>query len=77
MEIDFMGEKGMKFWFSIHDRISNNLYLTLKYKIKHYRTKEEEWRAWWNEPSEDVGENYFARVERKEHSIRLQLDWKF
>ncbi|MBC8385194.1 MAG: helix-hairpin-helix domain-containing protein [Candidatus Cloacimonetes bacterium] len=77
MEIDFMGEKGLKLWFSIHDRIANNLFLTIKYKIKKYKTKEMEWRAWWNEPSEDIGEDYFRRVEKIENSIRLQLDWKF
>ncbi len=77
MEIDFMGEKGNKFWFSINDRISNNLYITLKYKVKHYRTREYEWRAWWNEPvdSDEVG--YLQRVERTDHAIRLQIDYKF
>ena len=76
MEIDFMGEGGMKFWFAIHDKIANNLFLTLKYKIKDYKTKENEWRAWWNEPP-DEGECYFQTVKKTEQSIRLQLDWKF
>jgi len=76
MEIDFMGEGGLKFWFAIHDKIANNLFLTLKYKIKDYKTKENEWRAWWNEPP-DEGAYYFQTVKKTEQSIRLQLDWKF
>ncbi len=76
IEIDFMGEGGMKFWFTIRDKIANNLFLTLKYKIKDYRTKENEWRAWWNEPPEE-GEYYFQTVKKTEQSMKLQLDWKF
>lgn len=77
MEIDFMGEKGNKYWFSIHDRISNNLYVTLKLKIKHYKTREYEWRKWWNEPVDSYEVGYLRRVQRTDSSIRLQLDYKF
>lgn len=76
VEIDFMGEGGTKLWFSLHDKISNNLYLTLKYKTKRYKTQEVEWRAWWNELPES-GEYYFKTVDKTENAIRLQLDWKF
>jgi DNA uptake protein ComE-like DNA-binding protein len=80
MEIDFMGEKGMKFWFAIHDKIANNLYLTLKYKIKRYDTQEKEYRAWWNDVPDDGGESYvyiYNKVEKVQTAIRLQLDYKF
>jgi len=75
MEIDFMGENGVKYWFALQNRISDNLFLSIKYKIKHYKTREYEWRAWWNEPVEENG--YFERVDKKENTLRLQLDWKF
>ncbi|MDY6916248.1 MAG: competence protein ComEA, partial [Candidatus Cloacimonadota bacterium] len=76
IEIDFMGEGGTKFWFALHDKISNNLYLTLKFKTKRYKTKEVEWRAWWNDLPES-GEYYYETVRKTENAIRLQLDWKF
>jgi len=74
MEIDFMGEKGNKLWFALHSKISSNLYLTLKYKVKHFKTREYEWRAWWNDVGELGDLNYLERVEKTEHAIRLQLD---
>lgn len=83
MEIDFMGEKGMKFWFAIHDKIANNLYLTLKYKIKRYETKEIEYRSWGNETPYDISDGdepyvyIYERVEKTQNAIRLQLDYKF
>lgn len=77
MEIDFMGEQGMKYWFSVQDRISNNLYLSLKYKYKHYRDQEKVFRKY----NAAVDEQYYVaevdRVMRDEHAFRLQLDWKF
>ena len=76
IEIDFMGEQGLKYWFSIQDKISDNLYVTMKYKIKQYVTNEYEFRAWWNEPEPGMAD-YFDRVEREDHTLRLQLDWKF
>jgi hypothetical protein len=76
IEIDFMGEQGIKYWFHIQDKISDNLYVTLKYKIKQYITNEYEFRAWWNEPEPGMAD-YFERVEREDHTLRLQLDWKF
>lgn len=82
MEIDFMGEQGNKYWVTMQSKISSNLYLSLKYKIKHYKTREAEWRTWWNtnpgDESSYTGEEiYFPVVEKKETAIRLQLDWKF
>jgi helix-hairpin-helix protein len=74
MEIDFMGEKGNKYWFALHTKISSNLYLTLKYKVKNYICREYEWRAWWNDVG-DLGDlNYLDRVERTEHALRLNID---
>lgn len=74
MEIDFMGEKGNKFWFALHSKISSNLYLTLKYKIKRYTCREYEWRAWWNDVGDAGDANYLDRVERTDHALRLNLD---
>lgn len=76
MEIDFMGMQGMKYWLTFYDRISRNLYLTLKYRIKRYKTVDLDFRAWWNDPIEDINENY-TTVWKQVNSIRLQLDWKF
>ncbi|MCD4827886.1 MAG: helix-hairpin-helix domain-containing protein [Candidatus Cloacimonetes bacterium] len=74
MEIDFMGDEGIKFWFTVHDRISSNLYLTLKYRVKRYRTREIDIRDYNVDETEPVFAN---RVENTEQAIRLQLDWKF
>jgi len=74
MEIDFMGSQGMKFWVTIYDRISNNLAISFKYKIKHYQD-EELYPRQYNEPVQ--GQNYVSQVKHKESSIRLQLDWTF
>jgi hypothetical protein len=73
----------MKFWFAIHDKIANNLYLTLKYKIKRYETKEIEYRSWGNETPYDISDGdepyvyIYERVEKTQNAIRLQLDYKF
>ncbi|MBW6515581.1 MAG: helix-hairpin-helix domain-containing protein [Candidatus Cloacimonetes bacterium] len=76
MEIDFMGMQGMKYWLTFYDRISSNLYLTLKYRIKRYKTRDLDMRAWWNSPVDGINENY-TTVWKQVNSIRLQLDWKF
>ena len=82
MEIDFMGEQGNKYWLSIHSKIASNLYVSLKYKVKHYKTKEMEWRTWWNTDPQDEDDyngevTELTRVDKKENAIRLQIDWKF
>ena len=74
MEIDFMGDKGSKAWIALHSRISQNMYLNLKFRNKTYQTQEYSIRK-YNEPVE--GENYFPRVERKENTIRISLDYRF
>lgn len=74
MEIDFMGEKGLKSWVSLQSRISENMYLSIKYRNKTYQTKELFIRK-YNEPI--TTDNYFARVERSENTIRLALDYRF
>jgi hypothetical protein len=76
MEIDFMGMQGMKYWLTFYDRIAGNLYLTLKYRIKRYKTYDLDLRKWWNEEMEDINDNY-TTVWRQVNSIRLQLDLKF
>jgi len=75
-EIDFFGEEGFKFWFTISDRVSDNLYLTLKYKYKKYNTRAYEYRAWWNEAPEE-GEWVYNKVKKEVNTIKLQLDYKF
>ena len=74
MEIDFMGEKGAKFWVAFHSRISQNMYLTLKYRNKTYQTQELSIRE-YNVPVQ--GENLFQRVEHKENTIRLSLEYRY
>jgi len=73
-EIDFMGEKGAKAWIALHSRVSQNMYLSLKFRNKTYQTKEYSIRQ-YNVPVE--GENYYQRVEHKENTIRLSLDYRF
>ena len=76
VELDFdQSDRGFKYWFNIHSRIANNLFLSFKYKYKQFLTRELEYRKFNEIPEE--GEYYFQRVERKENIIRLQLDWKF
>lgn len=76
IEIDFLGEHGIKYWTLVQNKIANNLYLSFKYKIKHYRSKEVFFRAWWNETLTDQP-NYYRNVDRTENEVRLQLDWRF
>lgn len=76
IELDFdQSDRGFKTWFNVHSRIANNVYLSLKYKYKKFKTRELEFRD-YNEIPED-GEYYFQRVEREENIVRMQLDWKF
>ncbi|MBN2828972.1 MAG: competence protein ComEA, partial [Candidatus Cloacimonetes bacterium] len=77
MEMDFMGAKGNKYWFTVMDRVSNNLFVSLKYKYKQYQSHSYEIRGFYNEPEYIDGQNYYEMVERDEHSIRLQIDWNF
>ncbi len=74
MEIDFMGEKGAKAWIALHSRVSQNMYLSLKFKNKTYQTKEYSIRA-YNAPVD--GANYFQRVDHKENTIRLSLEYRY
>ena len=74
MEIDFMGEKGMKAWVALHSRISRNMYLSLKFRNKTYQTQELSIRQ-YNVPVQ--GENLYQRVEHKENTIRLSLEYRY
>lgn len=76
VELDFeQTDRGFKYWFNISSRISNNLYISFKYKYKQFLTRQLEYRDYNAIPI--TGEWYFERVEHKENIIRLQLDWKF
>ena len=75
MEIDFMGERGYKYWFAVQDRISKNVWVSIKYKYRKFKTKVLDLRQWDN--SEYEGEPEFTKVEKEQQSIRLQIDWKF
>lgn len=74
MEIDFMGSEGMKYWFSIYDRISSNLSIFFKYKIKHFKDNSLYLRQ-YNEPIE--GNDYVAQTKHKVSSVRLEVNWNF
>jgi DNA uptake protein ComE-like DNA-binding protein len=76
MEIDFMGNKGLKSWIAFHSRISQNMYLTLKYRNKSYQTLEYFLRQ-YNEPYPALQDNYYQRIENSENTIRIQLDYRF
>ena len=79
MEIDFMGEKGAKAWIAISSRISNNMYMNLKFRNKTYQDKELRIRQ-NNDPNHsDLADQltYFERVEHSENTIRLSLDYRF
>jgi hypothetical protein len=79
MEIDFMGEKGAKAWVAFTSRISNNLYMNLKFRNKTYQDKELRIRQ-NNSPDHSQLSNqlkYFERVEHSENTIRLSLDYRF
>lgn len=74
MEIDFMGEKGAKTWIALHSRISQNLYMTLKYRNKSYQAKELRIREYNVDLPAD---SYWERVQHNENTIRLNLDYRF
>ncbi|MBN1948754.1 MAG: competence protein ComEA, partial [Candidatus Cloacimonetes bacterium] len=76
VELDFnQSDRGFKYWFNLHSRISPNLFLSLKFKYKQYLTRELEFRLFNEIPT--AGEYYYDRVEKRETSLRLQLDWKY
>ena len=75
-EIDFLGEHGIKYWILIQNKLANNVYLSLKYKTKYYRSKELFFRTWWNTELEDQP-FYFRNVNRIDNAVRLQIDWRF
>ncbi|MBP7562359.1 MAG: helix-hairpin-helix domain-containing protein [Candidatus Cloacimonetes bacterium] len=76
MEIDFMGEQGLKYWVLLQNKIANNLYLSMRLRAKYYKTKELEVRTWWNESISEQ-EVYFRNVNKDDYAVRLQLDWRF
>ena len=81
MEIDFMGEKGAKAWIAITSRISDNMYLNLKFKNKTYQDKELRIRKNNSTTPDDNSLidqlTYFERVEHSENTIRFSLDYRF
>lgn len=79
MEIDFMGEKGSKAWVAITSRISQNLYMNIKFKNKTYQDKEMRIRR-YNSPTDPAMAGrpiYLDRVEHSENTIRFSLDYRF
>lgn len=79
MEIDFMGEKGAKAWIAISSRISDNMYMNIKFRNKTYQDKELRIRQ-NNDPNHpNLADQltYFERVEHSENTIRLSLDYRF
>ena len=66
--------KGMKYWFTFNQRISDNLYLNMKFKHKKYMSQEVQIREY--NSSLDGEEYYFRNVQREYSTIRIQLDWK-
>lgn len=79
MEIDFMGEKGSKAWIAVTSRISQNLYMNLKFRNKTFQDKELRIRN-YNLSDDPVlldDPVYFQRVEHSENTVRFSLDYRF
>jgi hypothetical protein len=76
MEIDFMGNKGCKSWIAFHSRISQNMFMSLKYRNKTYQDLELRLRK-YNEAFPATQDNYFQNVQHSENTIRLQIDYRF
>jgi len=79
MEIDFMGERGSKAWVAITSRISQNLYMNIKFRNKTYQDKEIQIRRYnvSNDPILYGDPIYLQRVEHSENTIRFSLDYRF
>jgi len=79
MEIDFMGERGSKAWIALTSRISQNLYMNLKFRNKTYQDKELRIRNYnlSDDPILLDDPVYFQRVEHSENTIRFSLDYRF
>ncbi len=79
IELDFMGDRGFKYWFSVQNNISKNIYLTFKYKTKIYRTQELFIRKYntTDDPGFQEMPTYYDRVEKKDNTFRLQIDYRF
>lgn len=79
MEIDFMGEKGSKAWIAFTSRVSQNMYLNLKFKNKTYQDKEIRIRNYnlSDDPTLLDDPVYFQRVEHSENTIRLSIDYRY
>ncbi len=79
IELDFMGERGYKYWLSVQNNISKNIYLTFKYKTKIYKTQELFIRKYNDSTDPGLQEmpTYYDRVEKKDNTFRLQIDYRF
>jgi hypothetical protein len=79
MEIDFMGEKGAKAWVAISSRISNNMFMNIKFRNKTFQDKELRIRQNNDPDHSNLADQlrYFERVEHSENTIRLSLDYRF
>ncbi len=77
MEIDFMGEQGLKYWVVLQDKIANNLYLSMKLRAKYYKTDELVMRNWSNASLPDNVEDYYKNVNKDDYGFRLQLEWRY
>jgi hypothetical protein len=79
MEIDFMGEKGSKAWVAFTSRISQNMYLNLKFKNKTYQDKEINIRNYNISDDSTLLDDpvNFQRVEHSENTIRLSIDYRY
>lgn len=76
MEIDFMGEQGLKYWVLLQNKIANNLYLSMKFRAKNYKTHELIMRTWSNDEINNEAV-YYKRVAKDDYGVRLQLEWRY
>ena len=75
VNLDFVDDEGLKYWFTFSSKVANNLYLSLKYKHVRYIPHYKEFRV-YNELPDPPQEYYYPRVETFYNSLRLQIDWK-
>ncbi|MDD3628006.1 MAG: hypothetical protein PHV06_11900, partial [bacterium] len=83
--IDFMDAAGVKYWFVLSDRISENLSIRLKFWYKRVLDQEKEVRTWWNAdfndpdfPDINAGKYpYLSSIRSVQTAFKLSLFWRF
>ncbi len=83
--IDFLDFQGVKYWFVLSDRISQNLSVRFKFWYKKTLAQEKEVRTWWNADTNDPDfpdinaskYPYLSSVGGVQTAFKLSLFWRF